>query len=111
MIRFQATDIDEGENAHISYSIAARDSDNDILPFTVNADDGSLTATREFLINDKKQYVFSAQAMDNPADPNDVQTTTTPVYVSYIKSCVYLCLLMEVSLNNVLRCDCLFELH
>lgn len=64
------------------YSISDRDSDNQVLPFTVDANDGAITATKEFLASDKKQYVFTATAYDMPTNNALRQESTTPVYVS-----------------------------
>ena len=63
------------------YQLSDLDQDNENLPFYLTADN-ILEATREFNLNDKKQFVFSVTAYDSILDTSVQRRVTAPVYVS-----------------------------
>lgn len=80
----QAVDPDLNENGRVQYSLSDRDSDNQVLPFTVDSNDGAIYPVREFQRGSKKQYSFTATARDSPVDEDLQQFSDALVYVCFI---------------------------
>ncbi|WAQ95445.1 FAT4-like protein [Mya arenaria] len=99
-----ATDADSAENGRVTYSLSNLDiNNNEIVPFLVDANDGSITASREFIRTGQKQYRFTGIARDNPTDVNIRQQTETDVIIDVIENQNRFILVVSTDINNVNR--------